>query len=427
MNINAGNPSLENIITRTLMGKKEKRPSFQEVFNKLSKNSAMMNPKMPLNTYLTNEQMFRCYVQNTMPKLQKSNDTFGESELNSVLMKLLGNDPSGNALSTTPLATTGGTVPLPATGGASLGTLPLTTATVLPTTATPVSAPITAPTAPITAPTAPITAPTAPTGIPTPPPLPTLAQLAVAPSLTGIPTTPMPSLIPIVTAVTPLMPLTIPIVTAVTPLMPLTIPPMGSVSTPPPSPLLSLGQNIGGAVGGAISSLFSPNPSIQGLVTTPPPAQTQLFPAGTAGAAFTSNPTIPPTADELAAQVLANLQVAATANLPDPSLVINTPGAGRSFEKTNDPEKIEKQNAVALIRKYNKVKRDTLSEDIKNELTKANKIKKDYYEKYPGRKIKEETDEKNFRAKAKEKAVQAAKTKEEREAEEDEASASFGN
>jgi len=36
MNINAGNPSLENIITRTLMGKKEKRPSFEEVFNKLS-------------------------------------------------------------------------------------------------------------------------------------------------------------------------------------------------------------------------------------------------------------------------------------------------------------------------------------------------------------------------------------------------------
>ena len=37
MNINAGNPSLQNIITRTLMGKKEKRPSFEEVFNKLSK------------------------------------------------------------------------------------------------------------------------------------------------------------------------------------------------------------------------------------------------------------------------------------------------------------------------------------------------------------------------------------------------------
>jgi len=308
-----------------------------------------------------------------MPKLQKSNDTFGESELNTVLMRLLGNENSGNALTPTPLA------PTP-TGVSSLGTLPLATPTVLPT--APVSAPV-----------------------------PTPALPTVAPVSAPVPTTPMPSLLPIVTTVTPLM---------------LTIPPMGSVSTPPASPLLSLSQNIGGVVGGAIAALFPPNPSIPGLVPTPSPAQTQLFPAGTPGAAFTSNPTIQPTADELAAQALANLQVAA-GNQPDPSLVINTPGAGRSFEKTNDPEKIEKQNAVALIRKYNKVKRDTLSEDIKNELTKANKIKKDYYEKYPGRKIKEEQNEKDFRAKAKEKAVQAAKTKEEREAEEDEASASFGN
>jgi hypothetical protein len=390
MNINAGNPSLENIITRTLMGKKEKRPSFEEVFNKLSKNSAMMNTRMPLNSALTNEQMYRCYVQNTMPKLQKSNDTFGESELNSVLMKLLGNDPSGNALSTTPLATTGGTVPLPATGGASLGTLPLTTPTVLPT--APVSAPVPTPVStpipaliPLTAPTAPITAPTAPTGIPTPPPLPTLAQLAVAPSLTGIPTTPMPSLIPIGTAVTPLMPLT--------------IPPMGSVSTPPPSPLLSLGQNIGGVVGGAIAALFPPNPSITGLPTSPPPAQTQLFPAGTAGAAFTSNPTIPPTADELAAQALANLQVAATSNQPDPSLVINKPGAGAAGG-------------------------NLLSGDLGTPL--FNLTAKQMKEQEKKAKAKAKRDEKK-EEKAKEKAIQAAKTKEEREAEEDEASASFGN
>ena len=145
------------------------------------------------------------------------------------------------------------------------------------------------------------------------------------------------------------------------------------------------------------SPLFSPNPPIAGLPTTQPPPQAPLLPAGTAGAAFTSNPTIQPTPEELAEE-LVKLQLAATANQPDPSLVINKPGAGRPPEETNDPEKIEKQNAVALIRKYNKVKRDTLSEDIKNELTKANKIKKDYYDKHPGRKIKEEQDEKDFRA-----------------------------
>jgi hypothetical protein len=384
MNINAGNPSLENIITRTLMGKKEKRPSFQEVFNKLSKNSAMMNTRMPLNSALTNEQMYRCYVQNTMPKLQKSNDTFGESELNSVLMKLLGNDPSGNALSTTPLATTGGTVPLPATGGASLGTLPLTTPTVLPT--APVSAPVPTPVStpipaliPLTAPTAPITAPTAPTGIPTPPPLPTLAQLAVAPSLTGIPTTPMPSLIPIVTAVTPLMPLT--------------IPPMGSVSTPPPSPIVATAQNIGGVVGGAIASLFSPNPSIQGLVTTPPPAQTQLFPAGTPGAAFTSNPTIQPTADELAAQALANLQVAAAANQPDPSLVINTSVLGRTPKETEGVEKAIQEGLQTIYLLNKKSKTENLNEKEISELKSLTKMTNAFYRNKTEekRKIDEET------------------------------------
>ena len=41
--------------------------------------------------------MYRCYMQNAMPKLQKSSDTFGDSELNTVLMRLLGNDLSGNA------------------------------------------------------------------------------------------------------------------------------------------------------------------------------------------------------------------------------------------------------------------------------------------------------------------------------------------
>jgi len=64
MNINASNHSLPNTITRTLMGKKEKRPTFEEVDKTLSKNSAKMNARMPLNSSLTNEQMFRCYVQN---------------------------------------------------------------------------------------------------------------------------------------------------------------------------------------------------------------------------------------------------------------------------------------------------------------------------------------------------------------------------
>jgi len=87
-------------------------------------------------------------------------------------------------------------------------------------------------------------------------------------------------------------------------------------------------QNIGGAVGGAIAALFPPNPIIPRLVTTPPPApEPTAFEVLLSGFGSYNKPK-PPTADELAAQALANLQVAATANQPDPSLVINTPGAG---------------------------------------------------------------------------------------------------
>jgi len=74
---------------------------------------------------------------------------------------------------------------------------------------------------------------------------------------------------------------------------------MGAASTPPASPLLSLGQNIGGVVGGTISSLFSPNAPIQGLPTALPSPPTPLLPAGTSGAAFASNPTIQPNVIDL--------------------------------------------------------------------------------------------------------------------------------
>ena len=200
------------------MGKKEKRPSFEEVFNKLSKNSAMMNTRMPLNSALTNEQMYRCYVQNTMPKLQKSNDTFGESELNSVLMKLLGNDPSGNALTPTPLATTGGTVPLPATGGASLGTLPLATATVLPTTT------------PVSAPTAPV--------------LPTLAPV-------------LPTLAPVLPTPVPALPTPVPALPTPVPALSIAIPPTGATSAPAPSPVILAATSLGGSLGTSLINIAS--------------------------------------------------------------------------------------------------------------------------------------------------------------------------
>ncbi len=78
MNISASNPSLENIIIR--QGKEKKRPSFASVFEKINKRTANMNRITPLNNALTNEQLFRYYLTETDPKLQVSDDAFGEDE-----------------------------------------------------------------------------------------------------------------------------------------------------------------------------------------------------------------------------------------------------------------------------------------------------------------------------------------------------------
>jgi len=204
MIINAGNPSLQNIITRTLMGKKEKRQSFEEVFDKLNKNFAMMNTRMSLNSVLTNEQMYHCYVQHTILKLQQSNDTFGESELITVLMRLLRNDPSGNAL-TGPLVTATATP----TTGTSLGTLPLGTAI-------PTPAPLTAP-----------------------PPVPLITSpLVTAPLVTA----------PLVTSPSPLLSTT-PSKPTGTPLSAIIIPPGWSLQSGAPFPVLQLFTGIGPGLG----------------------------------------------------------------------------------------------------------------------------------------------------------------------------------
>jgi len=217
MNINADNPSLQNIITRTLIGQNEKRPSFEEVFDKLNKNSVMMKTRMPVNSVLTNEQMCRCYVLHTIPKLKKSNDTFGKSELNTVLMKLLGNDPSGNAL-TAPLA------PVP------LAPVPLAPALAVP--------PL-APTA-ISAPTL-TTAPSTPTG---------------TPLLTGTPT-PMPAL-------------TIPPTGSL----------QSAAPSPVLQLFTGFGADLGAASAGIqniAQNLFPTNPSVAGLPAVSPRPQPQYY------------------------------------------------------------------------------------------------------------------------------------------------------
>ena len=78
MNINAGRNSAVDVIVQSIMNKEEngkkKRPSFSTIFDKL--NSKKINTKKPLNNLLTQEQMFRYYINDTEPLLKVSNDSF---------------------------------------------------------------------------------------------------------------------------------------------------------------------------------------------------------------------------------------------------------------------------------------------------------------------------------------------------------------
>lgn len=72
--INAGNPSANNMIIRQVMEKK--RQSSATIFDKLTKRTAKLTAKNPLNNVLTNDQLFRYYIQEVEPKLSQSNDNF---------------------------------------------------------------------------------------------------------------------------------------------------------------------------------------------------------------------------------------------------------------------------------------------------------------------------------------------------------------
>jgi hypothetical protein len=72
--INAGNPSANNMITHQVMQKK--RESSSTIFDKLNKRTAQLTAKNPLNNVLTNDQLFRYYIQEVEPKLSQSNDNF---------------------------------------------------------------------------------------------------------------------------------------------------------------------------------------------------------------------------------------------------------------------------------------------------------------------------------------------------------------
>lgn len=99
--INVSNPTFNNILmllnTRgNNPDKPKKRPTYDEVFNKISKRTQnLKSTKQPLNNILTNDQLFRFYIQDTQPLLQKSNDVVNEGNIN-LIQALTASKPSQN-------------------------------------------------------------------------------------------------------------------------------------------------------------------------------------------------------------------------------------------------------------------------------------------------------------------------------------------
>lgn len=100
--INVSNPTFNNILmllnTRgNNPDKPKKRPTYDEVFNKISKRTQnLKSTKQPLNNILTNDQLFRFYIQDTQPLLQKSNDTFNEGTNTNLIQALTASKQSQN-------------------------------------------------------------------------------------------------------------------------------------------------------------------------------------------------------------------------------------------------------------------------------------------------------------------------------------------
>ena len=105
-----------------------------------------------------------------------------------------------------------------------------------------------------------------------------------------------------------------------------------------------------------------------------------MFPAGTAGAAFTSNPTIQPTPEELAEE-LEKLQLAATANQSEVQQIINK--TGPKTEQTDDPGKKRLIAANLIIITFKNRSINTVSNEEKIKVREARKfvVTKTYSEK----------------------------------------------
>jgi len=104
MNINAGTNSY-NIRLEKM--KEKKRPTFASIFDKLEERSKKLNPKNPLNAVLTNDQMFRYYLEEVEPqlagdvdKLDDLENAIGDNSLSDIKLRDFAKLLSGNLEST---------------------------------------------------------------------------------------------------------------------------------------------------------------------------------------------------------------------------------------------------------------------------------------------------------------------------------------
>ena len=71
--INCGNTSMANLKIRERM--KDNKETTGEIFAKLNKRGKLDPRQNAVNYQLTNDQLFRFYVQDVEPKLRQSNET----------------------------------------------------------------------------------------------------------------------------------------------------------------------------------------------------------------------------------------------------------------------------------------------------------------------------------------------------------------
>jgi len=193
MNINAGTNEY-NIRLQKI--KEEKRPTFATIFDKLDARSKKLTPKNALNAVLTNDQMFRYYLEEVEPQLAGDvdnlddlqnaigNNSLGEIKLRDFAKLLSGDLESTKATPVYETLTAGvsySPIVAPLITPPSISAPPATPASAPPATpATPASAPASAPSAPASA--TPASAPASATPASAPPATPATPAPAPAPA-----------------------------------------------------------------------------------------------------------------------------------------------------------------------------------------------------------------------------------------------------